>query len=104
MLGYPYSHELVDATDRNGSRFRSPVCPNCKAYTVYICPKCNLTRSRPPGNPAGDWLCLECKQPFPDKTALIEFEQRQTFYVLGYEEAGRKHTLRIDENGKVEMG
>jgi hypothetical protein len=104
MLGLSYSRKIVEAVDQAGSRYRSPVCPFCEAFTVYVCPNCKTSRSRPFMKPADPWICLECGQDLPDQTTLISFEERHTFYVLGYEEAGQKHTMRIDENGKVEMG
>lgn len=101
MLGIPYSMKIVEAVDQAGSRYRSPVCPKCEAYTVYVCPKCKTSRSRPFMKPTEPWICLECGQALPDKTKIISYEKRQTFYILGYEEAGLKHTMRIDDSGNM---
>ena len=101
-LPIPWSPKQVEMVDKNGRRFISASCPRCGAYTVHVCPKCGIERTK-----FADGLrCLECQTSLPDKTQIAYFENRKTVYVLGYQETrsgrNRKFLIRIDENGNIE--
>jgi hypothetical protein len=115
-LGYPYSDLKVEMHahcdnpcpprlhDKEGHKYVTPQCPKCGAFTRLVCEKCNVSRSKyATADPTQfKYRCAQCQGDLPDRTGAIEFEERHTQYFLGYEEAGKRFILKINENGDVE--
>jgi hypothetical protein len=104
FIEYPWSSECRRMEDKNGLKYASEICPQCGAFTEYICPDCKICRSKYREGEDFVHRCDQCGKSLPTMIGSDTIEERSTVYEIGRETlGGSKHLIRVDEFGNVEV-
>lgn len=104
FIEWPWSSECRRMEDKNGQKYASEICPNCGAFTEYVCPDCKISRSKYQEGDSFVYRCDGCGKSLPTMIGSEQIEERSTVYEIGRETlGGSRHLIRIDEFGNVEV-